>query len=139
MNFAIVTACGRCVRDPQERSNGAVAISLAVNRAFKRQDSHAYDERTTYIDCVAFGGLAKRVARLKRGDLTTIQGRLELGDDWTGQDGEKRRGKLSLVITECEAVSLYRKLEDDLAPAVESEPAETAPTKPRRTRRKTRA
>jgi single-strand DNA-binding protein len=100
MQFASVSAVGRVTRQPVERRGGAVAFGLAVNRSYRRQDSDQYEERTTFVEVVAFGPIGKRAARLSKGDLTTVLGELR-ANDFTDPEGVERKS-LQVVASEVE-------------------------------------
>jgi single stranded DNA-binding protein len=106
MQFASATIVGRVTRQVVERKGGAVAFGVAVNRSFRRADSDQYEERTTFIEIVAFGPIGKRAARLSRGDLVTVLGEIR-ANDWTDSEGVERK-TLQVVAQEIEAASLYR-------------------------------
>jgi single-strand DNA-binding protein len=87
-----VILMGNLTRDPELRQtpNGqsVVSFSLALNRAYKDQ-SGEWQEVTDYIDVVAWGPLAERVAQyLHKGRRALIQGRLQ-SRSWE-QEGQKR-------------------------------------------------
>src|SRR5882757_8802649 len=87
-----VTLMGNLTRDPELRQTpsgqSVCSFSLALNRAYKSQ-SGEWQEATDYIDCVAWGPLAERVAQyLSRGRRALVQGRLQ-SRSWE-QDGQKR-------------------------------------------------
>ena len=87
-----VMLMGNLTRDPELRQtpNGqsVVSFSLALNRSYKDQ-SGEWQEATDYIDCVAWGPLAERVAQyLHKGRRALVQGRLQ-SRSWE-QDGQKR-------------------------------------------------
>lgn len=87
-----VILMGNLTRDPELRQtpNGqnVVSFSLALNRSYKDQ-SGEWKEATDYIDVVAWGPLAERVAQyLHRGRRALVQGRLQ-SRSWE-QDGQKR-------------------------------------------------
>ena len=87
-----VMLMGNLTRDPELRSTPSgqqvVSFSLALNRAYKDQ-SGEWQEATDYIDVVAWGPLAERVAQyLTRGRRAFVQGRLQ-SRSWE-QDGQKR-------------------------------------------------
>lgn len=87
-----VTLMGNLTRDPELRQtpNGqsVVSFSLALNRSYKDQ-SGEWQEATDYIDVVAWGPLAERVAQyLAKGRRCLVQGRLQ-SRSWE-QDGQKR-------------------------------------------------
>jgi single-strand DNA-binding protein len=107
MQFASVSAVGRVTRQPVQRRGGTVAFGLAVNRSWKRSDSDEYEERTTFLEVVAFGPIGKRAARLSKGDLVAVLGELR-ANDFTDSEGVERKS-LQIVASEVEADSLYRK------------------------------
>lgn len=83
---------GNLTRDPELRQtpNGqnVVSFSLALNRSYKDQ-SGEWQEVTDYVDIVAWGPLAERVAQyLNKGSRCLVQGRLQ-SRNWE-QEGQKR-------------------------------------------------
>jgi single-strand DNA-binding protein len=87
-----VILLGNLTRDPELRQTpsgqSVVSFSLALNRAYKDQ-SGEWVEATDYIDIVAWGPLAERVAQyLHKGRRALVQGRLQ-SRSWE-QDGQKR-------------------------------------------------
>lgn len=83
---------GNLTRDPELRQtpNGqsVCSFSLALNRSYKDQ-SGEWQEATDYIDIVAWGPLAERVAQyMSKGRRCLVQGRLQ-SRSWE-QDGNKR-------------------------------------------------
>ncbi len=87
-----VTLMGNLTRDPELRQtpNGqnVCSFSLALNRSYK-DSSGEWQEATDYIDIVAWGPLAERVAQyLTKGRRCLVQGRLQ-SRSWE-QDGNKR-------------------------------------------------
>lgn len=87
-----VILMGNLTRDPELRQTpsgqSVVSFSLALNRAYKDQ-SGEWVEATDYIDVVAWGPLAERVAQyLNKGRRALVQGRLQ-SRSWE-QDGQKR-------------------------------------------------
>ncbi len=87
-----VILLGNLTRDPELRQTpsgqSVVSFSLALNRAYKDQ-SGEWVEATDYIDVVAWGPLAERVAQyLNKGRRALVQGRLQ-SRSWE-QDGQKR-------------------------------------------------
>lgn len=87
-----VILLGNLTRDPELRQTptgqSVVSFSLALNRAYKDQ-SGEWVEATDYIDVVAWGPLAERVAQyLTKGRRALVQGRVQ-SRSWE-QDGQKR-------------------------------------------------
>jgi single-strand DNA-binding protein len=87
-----VMLMGNLTRDPELRNTPTgqqvVSFSLALNRAYKDQ-SGEWQEATDYIDVVAWGPLAERVAQyLTKGRRAFVQGRIQ-SRSWE-QDGQKR-------------------------------------------------
>src|SRR5579859_1151395 len=91
-SFNQVILMGNLTRDPELRQtpNGqnVCSFSLALNRSYK-DSSGEWQEVTDYIDIVAWGPLAERVAQyLSKGRRCLVQGRLQ-SRSWE-QDGQKR-------------------------------------------------
>jgi len=91
-SFNQVIMMGNLTRDPELRQtpNGqnVVSFSLALNRSYK-DSSGEWQEATDYVDCVAWAGLAERVAQyLTKGRRCLVVGRLQ-SRSWE-QDGQKR-------------------------------------------------
>jgi single-strand DNA-binding protein len=87
-----VILMGNLTRDPELRQTpsgqSVVSFSLALNRAYKDQ-SGDWQEATDYIDVVAWGPLAERIAQyMTKGRRALVQGRLQ-SRSWE-QDGQKR-------------------------------------------------
>lgn len=87
-----VTLMGNLTRDPELRQTPTgqtvTSFSLALNRSYKDQ-SGEWQEATDYIDIVAWGPLAERVAQyLSKGRRCLVQGRLQ-SRSWE-QEGQKR-------------------------------------------------
>ena len=87
-----VTLMGNLTRDPELRQtpNGqnVVSFSLALNKSYRDQNGE-WQEVTDYVDIVAWGPLAERIAEyLFRGSRCLVQGRLQ-SRNWE-QDGQKR-------------------------------------------------
>lgn len=87
-----VTLMGNLTRDPELRQTptgqSVTSFSLALNRSYKAADGE-WQEATDYIDIVAWGPLAERVAQyLSKGRRCLVQGRLQ-SRSWE-QDGAKR-------------------------------------------------
>ncbi|HEX7368146.1 MAG TPA: single-stranded DNA-binding protein [Candidatus Saccharimonadales bacterium] len=83
---------GNLTRDPDLRQTptgqNVCSFSLALNRSYK-DSSGEWQEATDYIDIVAWGPLAERVAQyLSKGRRCLVQGRLQ-SRSWE-QDGNKR-------------------------------------------------
>lgn len=87
-----VILMGNLTRDPDLRQTpsgqNVCSFSLALNRAYKDQ-SGAWQEATDYVDVVAWGPLAERVAQyVTKGRRVLVQGRLQ-SRNWE-QEGQKR-------------------------------------------------
>src|SRR3989339_334252 len=81
---------GRLVADPEVRyTNDETAVTrfrLAINRGSKKKGT----ETTDFINCVAFGPLAKICGEyLKKGKLVAVEGRLSIRS-YEGKDGQKK-------------------------------------------------
>lgn len=81
-----VIMAGRLVADPEVRytqNETAVAhFRMAINRSASDVD---------FIDCLAWGGLAKNCGEyLKKGKLVAVEGRLQI-KSYTAKSGEKRK------------------------------------------------
>jgi len=87
-----VILLGNLTRDPELRQTptgqNVCSFSLALNRAYKGQNGD-WQEATDYIDVVAWGPLAERVAQyLSKGRRALVQGRIQ-SRSWE-QEGQKR-------------------------------------------------
>ncbi len=83
----------RLSRDVEFRytQSGSAVASFAVASSKKYKTKAGEQKKdTTFIDCVAFSGLAEICNKyLKKGSLVYIVGELKL-EQWTAQDGSKR-------------------------------------------------
>ena len=90
--FNQVILMGNLTRDPELRQTptgqSVVNFSLALNRSYKDSNDQ-WQEITDFVDCVAWAGLAERVAQyLSKGRRCLVVGRLQ-SRSWE-QDGQKR-------------------------------------------------
>jgi single-strand DNA-binding protein len=113
-----VTLLGNLTRDPELRdSNNGNAVcnfSLALNRAYKDQ-SGEWKEATDYIDVVAWGSLAERVATyLFKGRRALIQGKLQ-SRSWE-QDGQKR-SKVEVLASDVTFIDKHEEVVTDTQPS----------------------
>lgn len=88
-DFATLFATGRMVADPkvfQAGDDKKVVFSVAVNSNFKKATG-AYDKKTTFVDCVAWGFAGQYVEKYgKKGAKISLEGRFE--DDSYEKDGK---------------------------------------------------
>lgn len=87
-----VILMGNLTRDPELKQTptgmSVCSFSLALNSAYKDQNGE-WQERTNYVDCVAWAGLGERVAQyMSKGRRCLVQGDLQ-SRSWE-QDGQKR-------------------------------------------------
>lgn len=92
--FNQATLVGNAGKDPELRyTQGGTAIakfSLATSYGLKKPDG-TWENKTTWHNIVVFGKMAEGTAsRIRKGDPVLVVGRIE-NDEWTGQDGQKRR------------------------------------------------
>ena len=87
----------------QSRSGLAIGkFGVAVNDRVKQGDQ--WVDKATFVDCKLFGRRAESLAAyLLKGTKVAVEGRLSM-DEWTGQDGQKRR-KLEVIVSELELMS----------------------------------
>ena len=95
-----VILMGNLTRDPELRQTpsgqSVVSFSLALNRSYKDQ-SGEWQEATDYIDVVAWGPLAERVAQyMTKGRRALVQGRLQ-SRSWSRKVRSVLRWKCSLT------------------------------------------
>lgn len=71
-----------------QSGKAVTSFSIAVEDDFKSSDG---EKTTTFVESVAWGGLAELVDRyLDKGRMVVVSGRLA-NRDWTDKDGNKRR------------------------------------------------
>lgn len=93
----------RCGGDPNLRfapSGVAVCSISAVASSRKKQDDGSWvDDKTTWVELVAFKKLAENMAEsFEKGDLVNVTGKLQV-EDWEDKDGNKRRSVKVVVDT----------------------------------------
>jgi single-strand DNA-binding protein len=91
-SFNQVILMGNLTRDPELKAipsgQSVCQFSLALNRSYK-DSSGEWKEATDYIDVVAWGPLAERVAQYcQKGKQVLVNGRIQ-SRSWE-QDGQKR-------------------------------------------------
>lgn len=88
-NTNVVVVTGNLVRDPEDINGKGTRFAIAVNEAFKKQDSDDWEEYTSFIDCVQWGPRGKAVLNFcSKGSIVTVTGRLKQ-ERWE-KDGEKK-------------------------------------------------
>ena len=75
-----VILCGRLTKDievKEVRETQMAKFSLAVDRKYKKGEERTAD----FINCIAFGGLAKFASdHFKKGDAMTLEGKIQTGN-----------------------------------------------------------
>ena len=101
-----VIQMGHMTRDAElkslESGTKVCEFALAVTRSWKVEDE--WKEKTSFFECVAWGYKAEAAAKLEKGDLVLVEGRLEQ-DRWETPEGDKR----SKIRIQCDAVKFIRK------------------------------
>ncbi len=93
MNINSVTIGGNLTRDPElKHTQGGKSVcnfGIAINRSW-HDASGQKQERTTYVDCEAWGKTGELVAdHLGKGEMIVVEGELKL-DQWKDKDGGNR-------------------------------------------------
>lgn len=96
-----LTLSGNLTRDPELRfTAGGMAVAsfgVAVNRKWQNKKTNEWEEKVSFVDCVAWGTIGENCAEsLKKGDRVTFHGRLDM-NQWETDSGDKR-SKLECVI-----------------------------------------
>jgi single-strand DNA-binding protein len=119
MNLNKVELIGNLTRDVESRTVGSnnttlAKFGLAVNEKFTSQGEKK--ERTTFIDCIAWGKTGEIIAKyLKKGSPIFIEhGRLEFSS-WDDKNGGGKRSKLEVVVERFQFVPTGQR--DENAPA----------------------
>ncbi len=125
-----VILMGNLTRDPELRTTpggqNVVSFSLALNRSYRDQ-SGEWQEATDYVDIVAWGPLAERVAQyLTKGRRCLIQGRLQ-SRSWE-QEGQKR-SKVEVLANDVTFLDSRNTPEADVEGIVSDAPEAEAPKK----------
>ena len=62
----------------REVGNGLWSMSLPDSQSWKNKDTGEWDEKTFWYNCSCWGDfLAKRCANIGKGDIVTVEGRME--------------------------------------------------------------
>lgn len=132
-NVNSVTVSGNLTRDIELRKTQSDftigSASIAVERSKKVGDD--WETETSFFDVTIFGGTAEFAARkLRKGDLVTIQGRLEQ-QTWEDKDTGAKRSKVVVIATAVDSHGLFRSKDEDKQLSYEgggaSEPAAAKP------------
>ena len=94
MSINSVSLVGRLTKDPMIKefgNDGSVArFSLALNRVWYGADKQKKEE-VTFVNCVAWGNLARTVARFAtKGSQLAVHGRLQM-DEFDDKEGNTRK------------------------------------------------
>lgn len=103
MADSTVTFTGNLTRDPDLRftSGGRASCNFAVAVSKRWKDSDdKWQEKTSFIDCVAWGDLAENIASsAPKGSRMIVTGTFEQ-HEWSDDDGNKR-SKLQVNVDDC--------------------------------------
>lgn len=99
--FNRVILAGNLTRDPELRyTPKGLAIAqfgLAINRAWRDQETNELKEEVTFVDVDAFGRTAENIGQyMKKGSPILIEGRLKL-DTWDDKQTQQKRSRLKVV------------------------------------------
>jgi single-strand DNA-binding protein len=97
-----VEAVGRLTRDGDLRSTRAGSTLCPLRLAIRRR----HGDDAVFVDVVIFGQEANRAARLRRGQLVWVLGRLDQRE-WTAEDGSRREA-YQIVASRIEALDAPR-------------------------------
>lgn len=114
-NVNSVVVAGNLTRDIELRKAGndftIGSASIAVERRRKQGDEFVTE--TSFFDVTIFGGSAEFAARkLRKGDLVTIQGRLEQ-QTWEDKNGGGKRSKVVIIASQLNATGFFRPKDED--------------------------
>lgn len=121
---------GNLGRDPETRAltSGIVMASMAVavNSNYKDKAGQ-WVERTTWLDCEAWGKTAERCRVFTKGAPVVIEGELER-QEWEDKASGAKRSKVVVRVTSIAALAPRQQAQDsESAPA----PASTPPLPPK--------
>lgn len=101
MSDNTITLSGNLTRDPELRytDSGRPVSTAAVAVNHRYQTGGDWQERVSYFDVVAWGGLGEHIAKsLHKGDAIVVTGRMEQRS-WETDTGDTRT-KVELVATD---------------------------------------
>jgi single-strand DNA-binding protein len=89
-----ITIVGNVTRDPELKflnsGQGALRLSIAVNRRWQNRQTQEWEERVSYFDVVSYGSMAENAANsITKGARVVVSGRLEQRS-WETESGDKR-------------------------------------------------
>lgn len=121
-NVNSTTVSGNLTRDPEVRwlaedgKSAIVNVGIAVNRRRFDKATEEYVEEVSYFDIEVFGGFAILAAKkLKKGDSTTVQGRLQQ-QTW-GEEGDKK-SKVVIIAEQIDSEGFFRAQTEDAVVAL---------------------
>ena len=105
-----VAISGNLTRDPELTTTASGAeianIGIAVQEN-RRNPDQTWRQITHFFTCVAFNGQARTAMKFSKGDLASIQGRLQ-HRTWEAQDGSKR-SVVEIVVADIVGEKMYTK------------------------------
>lgn len=105
-NVNVIHINGNLVREPEMRflpsGTELATFTIANNRSYKKGDEWQQD--TTFIDCKAWGNVAKRASDIGKGTEVLISGRISQ-ESWETQEGAKR-SKIVIVADRVDVLRL---------------------------------
>jgi single-strand DNA-binding protein len=109
-NINLVQISGNLGKAPEfkaEVGTGLATFQLAHNRFVPNQDDSGggkaeYSKRTSWFRCVAWGSMAEKVAKLEKGALVVVTGRLE-SHSWQDKQGNTQ-SRVEIVVEDFKLV-----------------------------------
>jgi single-strand DNA-binding protein len=130
-NVNSTTVSGNLTRDPEVRwladdgKSAIVNVGIAVNRRRFDKATEDYVEEVSFFDIEVFGGFAILAAKkLKKGDSTTVQGRLQ---QQTWGEGDEKKSKVVIVADQIDSEGFFRAQTEDAVVALTDRNQAAAP------------
>lgn len=127
MNYNRSIVGGYLARDPElkytPKGTAVVDLGIGVNRSWVDQATNERKEEVTFVNCIAFAGVAETIAKhFRKGKPILVEGRLRV-ESWDDKQSGQKRSKMVVLV---ESFSFG----GDKATGSESRPAAAAPRRP---------
>ena len=106
-----VKLVGNITKDPEIRftksGQAVLSFSIAVNRRWQNRQTQEWEEKVSFVDCVAWQQIAENLAAsVQKGDRLIISGRVDQ-QTWDDKETNAKRSKLEVVVEEVGASLKY--------------------------------